>query len=380
MTNPIFKNNEKTVTDYKDYLRLQDLKDSTITNKCWNLIPFFQFIEFEDINNVTKKDIERFVISLKRSGKKETYQHKNILELRIFLNWLKPDNDFFSNIKMRQPKKDNSEKTYVAVDDVIKMLPHCSCQRDRAFLFLMWESAARLDELISLNVENVKPDKYGTRVTVTGKTGKRDILVIDTVPDLQLWINQYKGDKTDPLFPTTNGRRLTHRWAQAMLKTLKKRAGIEGKSVHPHSLRHGRLTELSNLGMSEMQMRLFAGWDNKSDMPATYIHTKQKDVYDKLLSIKGIKREEEDIKLEIKTASKICPRCQTANPFDGMYCRTCSMILDPIKAQYVKEEEEDMLFNKFYDKMQNMLDDSFAEVVGEEKPKTTKKKQSVSKK
>jgi len=56
------------------------------------------------------------------------------------------------------------------------------------------------------------------------------------------------------------------------------------------------------------------------------------------------------------------------------------MILDPIKAQEVKAEEEDLLFNKFYDKMQNILDNSFDEVVGEEKPKTTKKKQSVSKK
>ena len=57
------------------------------------------------------------------------------------------------------------------------------------------------------------------------------------------------------------------RGAQYIVADLVKQAGIasKGKHVNAHSFRHGRLTELAGLGVTEMQLRLYAGWSKSSN-------------------------------------------------------------------------------------------------------------------
>ena len=182
------------------------------------------------------------------------------------------------SIKIKE-KPDTSQKEYLAAEDVQLLLKECKHQRDRAFIFMLWESGARLGEIVALNVKDVKPFQHGVRITVTGKTGTRDILLMDCVPDVQLWLNQYQGKDKDPLFPLIGkprAGRFAHSGAQTLLKRLVEKAGIT-KRVYFHSFRHGRLTELSDLGLSEMQLRNYAGWTRESGMPAVYLHPEQKD-------------------------------------------------------------------------------------------------------
>jgi integrase/recombinase XerD len=150
----------------------------------------------------------------------------------------------------------------------------CEPERQRCFIFLLWESAARLGEALALNVGDAKPTKYGVNIRVTGKTGKRDILLIDSVPDVQMWLNMHNGKDQDPLFPIARREgRLQARGAQTILLRLQQKAGLTKKRIWIYGFRHGRLTELSNQGMTEPQLRLFAGWGNDSAMPSTYIST-----------------------------------------------------------------------------------------------------------
>lgn len=44
---------------------------------------------------------------------------------------------------------------------------------------------ARLGELLAVDLEDLKPQRHGIVITVSGKTGTRDILIIDSVPDVQ---------------------------------------------------------------------------------------------------------------------------------------------------------------------------------------------------
>lgn len=345
MKEVVMPNNENTIKDYKTYLELRDLKSATIDIKCFVLIPFFRYLNYKKAEDMTKKDIEEYFIYLKRSKKKKTTQMRDFITIRAFFKWLKPGNNFFENIKIKKEKPDTSKKEYANVDDVKAMLPYCINQRDRVLLLLMWESGSRLGELLSLNVCDVKPQKYGVTVTVTGKTGKRDILIIDSVPDIQQWLNIYQPSSPDaPLFPILGRHRkgrLQIRGAQSVIKKLAKDAGIK-KNIHCHSFRHGRLTELSNSGLTEMQLRIFAGWTKESEMPAVYLHTNQDDVFNKLLKIKGIETEETKRETVKVLSTKTCPRCNTSNAFDAKYCKNCSMILDPIMAANMEKDAEDL--------------------------------------
>jgi ribosomal protein L40E len=129
-----------------------------------------------------------------------------------------------------------------------------------------------------------------------------------------------------------------------MLKTVANDAGVK-KNVHPHAFRHGKLTDLVKRGFKETELRIIAGWEADSKMPATYIHLSGDDVEKKVLASYGIIEDEtEKEKMELKPIE--CPRCKTKNPYDAKYCSTCSMVLDAETTMELDNEietKDDML-------------------------------------
>ena len=353
---PDFPNNKDVIDDYIHYLELQNLKKVTQRNKAVDIFVFCQFQKHKKLKRITKTDIEKYYIDLKAKAENEkiyfsTFE-KYIIELRYFFKWLKSDNDFFTNIEIPDVPKDTSEQDYINVDDVKKMMSFVIETRDRALVMLLWNTAMRVGELSNIKVKDV--DLEEEKVTVSGKTGKRDIPITNAMPDLKNWLNTYKGKPQDPLFPNKNNRNkpLGVRGVQYIVSDLVKQAGICNKHVNAHSFRHGRLTELAGLGVTEMQLRLYAGWSRSSLMVETYINTKQAEVNDKIREVDGIVRPKL-IKPKPKDQLKpqICGKCDTENPFDAKFCINplCSALLDVARLEKqeadrkVKEEEKQAL-------------------------------------
>jgi integrase len=325
------EDNENTIEEYKLFRELQGRAEATLLQDEMCIRQLIVFLDGKDIKSVTKLDIGRYYLQLRKDVKNEKLKTSStviyLTMLRSFFLWLDEKNNFFENVRIKTGKPDYSHKEFVNKSDVINLLKHCKSQEHRAFIFLLWDTGARLSEITTLKINNIKFDKYGAIVTVTGKTGKRSIRIIDSVPDVQLWVNQCQGKDNDSLFPTKVTGQLTKRGAQNIINRVAKRAGIIDKHIHAHSFRHGRLTELSKLGMSEMMLRKIAGWTNSSEMPAVYININEKDIENKMLEIAGIKPVEQEQE-KVKVTSKVCPRCQKNNPFDAKYCSQCSLILD----------------------------------------------------
>ncbi len=344
---PNIINNEDIIKNYLRFLELQGYKPQTIVNKTWSLMPFFRFTHWKKAENVTQADIENFVISRRKICTQNTVC-KNILELRFFFRWMNPaSTSMFINVKTRYKKNILPVTAVLTQEEALRIVQAARCQRDRALIFTLWDTGARIGEILSLKVGDVTLDQYGAALTVTGKTGMRRIRIIDSVPDLQLWLNQYPGNVDDWLFPSTQKRgKFTPKGAQHLIKKAAARAGID-KHVFVHLFRHSRLTDLAKKGLNEMELRLIAGWENSSNMPATYLHLSGADVDDKVLAIHGIIPEEKEER--VKSTIRSCPRCQTQNPFDAKYCKQCSMILDQkvalVEAQKLSEATQ--LLEKF---------------------------------
>jgi len=324
--------NKEVLEDYARSLGLNNFKETTINTKLWKVYTFLKHHDNKEINEITKKDIESYILFRRKNNKPKTV-HNDIVDLRLFFKWLKPDNTFFEDIKTRTPKNHLPTKEIIVPADVKKLIPACKTQRDRAIIMTLWDSAARATEVLNLNIGHVEIDKYGAVIVVEGKTGMRRIRLIEAVPDLQAWINQhpYKNNPEAPLFVTFrnsgNGpKRLDIRTVQNTLKKVAEDAGIK-KNIHPHAFRHGKLTDLVKRGFKETELRIIAGWEADSKMPATYIHLSGDDVEKKLLASYGIIEDEiKKEKLELKPIE--CPRCKTLNPHDSKYCSSCSMVLD----------------------------------------------------
>lgn len=344
MKKPKFEHNTATIAEYEESMKLLSLKERTVENRLFGIRAFLTHIGEKDVKTITRNDVRAFVVSLRDSGKSVGTVNNYVTSTKIFLNWLFPDNDFFKGINIKGEKVNHNGEEIINLEGIKRLLAACGSQRDRALIFLMWDSAGRLGEILNLDVKDLKIEKHGILVHLNGKTGPRETLIFDAVPDVKAWLNLRKGELNDPLFPTPTGARLTHSGAQKMLKRVAKKAGLTEFSIHPHILRHGKLTYLSNAGMPEMHLRLFAGWSADSDMPAVYINPTKKDVQNKLLKINGIEPEDEPLQLNT-AAPKKCPNCSAENPFDAVYCNLCSTVLDSkvaaeITAEATKKERK----------------------------------------
>jgi ribosomal protein L40E len=201
---------------------------------------------------------------------------------------------------------------------------------------LLWDSGCRIGEVMPLRVGDISFDQYGAVVLVSGKTGRRRLRLTGSVPDLQAWMNidPLRKDPSAPLWTTHRRygsavRALNDQTVRNNLKAIARRAGISGR-VYPHLLRHARLTDLvrsdgKRKGLNEMELRIVAGWERSSIMPATYIHLSGADVEQKILENAGITEtlEEEDPALDAVR----CPRCHALNTPGAMFCSRCSMAL-----------------------------------------------------
>jgi len=336
--------NRRYLLNYIRQMRLNNVQESTISNKCWRIYVFLKFIEFRDLLTTTKQEIEDFVIHRRATSSPHTVKN-DFVELKQFFKFLLPDQvDQIFTFKMQRPKNHFPVERLLTAEDVAKLVSCCTNQRDRALVSVLWDSACRIDEIMSRDVEHVTFDQYGAVVLVDGKTGSRRIRLISSVPDLQQWINQHPdGDNPKaPLFTTmrrygkVGGERLNARTVQNMLKTLAKRAGIPADRVHPHALRHGKLTELARKGLSEGELRIQAGWSGGSSMPEVYVHLSGADVEKKILGIAGMLDEEEESRPGAMDPIR-CPRCKTMNAPGARFCSQCSMALDDFAVQDMEE-------------------------------------------
>lgn len=271
--------------------------------------------------------------------------------LKKFYKWYRGNNEEYPPevkwIKTTLKKKDIpvlSQEDLITAQELSRALDMCEHPRNKAFLAVLAESGCRIGEVGSLRMRNVSFDKHGAILAVTGKTGSRRIRIIKNSPYLATWLNVHprKGDPDAPVWVNigaTNFHDAMKYCALAkMIRDAFKKANIK-KRCNPHLFRHSCATMMAN-HLTEFQMNQYFGWTHGSDMAGTYVHLSGKDLDGAILSMNGLEKKEE---AKIVTP-KVCPRCDTINALDSIYCMRCAGILDEktaIQAQQntLKQEE-----------------------------------------
>jgi integrase/recombinase XerD len=201
---------------------------------------------------------------------------------------------------------------------------------------------------LNLKIGDAEFDEYGAVVRVNGKTGERRLRMVESVPDLKLWLSMHP-ERNNPevaLFPK-------HRRGEGslglagltvLLENLRREAGIN-KHIHPHLLRHTRATHLASV-LTEAQMRVFFGWSKRSRMPEIYVHLSGRDVDSTLLKHYGVKV---DMPKEDILGPKACPWCKTVNSPSARFCQSCNAPLDPASADKAmkKQRRKEEVFNRW---------------------------------
>jgi site-specific recombinase XerD len=296
---------------------------------------------------LTRKDLVAWLENLESNG----YSERTIRDYRAgvkrFLRWVHSRNGsskkaerILSVIKVGSTRK-TLPKEILSPSEIRRMIEACDNPRDRALVHVLYESGARSGELLNMKIGDVEFDQYGAVVRVCGKTGPRRLRLIESVPDLQLWLSMHprRSDREAPLWWSkySKGGALGEDGLQLLLKRIARKAGIQ-KRVHPHLFRHTRATHLANV-LTEAQLRVYFGWTKDSEMPSIYVHLSGRDVDRSLLEHYGRKIDDShDIPSEL--LPRKCPRCGLENPATALYCNRCSCPLDERVAQEVEEKRK----------------------------------------
>jgi len=252
----------------------------------------------------------------------------------------------------------------LTMEDVKSIANETQNLRDRAFVLFLYESGARIGEIMSIRVKDFESDKYGAKVLIPkGKTGSRKIRIIASAPALSIWLLQHpdRKNKNSLLFCGISnykrGENVVYQNYRMILKKVALKAGID-KPVNPHHFRHSRATELAKK-LTEAQLCEYLGWVIGSKEAATYVHLSGRDMDSTMLSLHGI-IDEKSAKDEFISIE--CPRCGMKNDPSAKFCSGCSLGLDE-KSVMEYDRQKEIATKIGYDFQKLFNDPSFKEQI-----------------
>jgi len=142
--------------------------------------------------------------------------------------------------------------------EVLALIRVCSATapsgvRNQALIAVLWRSGLRVGEALALELRDVDLTAGTLRVR-HGKGDRSRTVGLDeqAAALLTRWIDrrrQLRPGARAPVLCTLAGGRLDSSYVRRLLPRLAARAGIEGKRVHAHGLRHTHAAELAREGV-----------------------------------------------------------------------------------------------------------------------------------
>jgi len=335
----ISSGNKELVIQFKDYLLSDGIGIAKIGRYMLDAKKFCLMLN-KPVKDATETDIRKVIGDIEQSElAPETKRCFKVFVRKFyrFLHGVTKKGEYPSAvgwISLAMSQKDRKMPEELLNESEFKdLIRACDNIRDKALISALAESGARVSEIGTMKIKHVSFEIHGARLSITGKTGARKILVIGSTPYLQQWINShpFNDDPDAFLWYNPRGGLLCYNRITAVLKKAARKAGIK-KRIHPHLLRHSRATQMASI-MSESAMKQYFGWTQGSDMAAIYVHMSGKDTDEAVLRASGIEVEKKPHQQAIKPIS--CIRCGTINETTNRFCKTCSLPLTEDEAKNV---------------------------------------------
>ncbi len=341
----ISEKNKKLLLDLQRDFTLDGLSYAWQQNLLSRMKVMSTMVDF-DFDNASVEDLKELVVKIH----KRDISDRTIIDykkaLKRFYKWLNGGEhpEVTDWLKTTDRTKNNTLPEDVLVEkDITVLIDSARTARDKALISLLWETGARIGEVIDLTVDDLRDHKHGYQVVITGKTGSRRLPLISSVPHINNWLSNHPDRHNDnPLWCKIRGgsgaERISYRYILKMLRETKKKAELE-KPVNPHHFRHSRATYLASR-LKEAQLCQWFGWVQGSEVPSKYVHMSGRDIDSSYARLHGI--EDPENPEESKLAPKECPRCESTVPPDGEFCYKCGMALSFEAAQQMEDDEQDI--------------------------------------
>ena len=257
----------------------------TVENYDHYLSRFLAFAKVEDPKKITDDMVREFRLWLNRQPaqapnetlKKRT-QNYYLIALRSFLKYLmRRKIETLSPDRIELAKTPERSIDLISIDELERLLKAPSGNdlktlRDRAILELLFSTGLRVSELTSLNRDlDLSKDEFSVR----GKGDKVRVVFLskEAKENVRAYLKK-RSDMDEALFVNLGGTgestRLTPRSIQRIVQKYAIKAGIMGKHVSPHTLRHSYATDLLRNGADIRSVQAMLG---HSSVTTTQIYT-----------------------------------------------------------------------------------------------------------
>lgn len=238
------------------------------------------FLEYLDGEQITPTRIRGFLINLSDTRNPTTV---NIYArtLRVFIHYL-VDNGYLDEDPMKNIRTPKTPRVFPnvlseeEVSSIIKLAK--KDKRDHAIVLFLLDAGVRATELCNLELDDISLTTRSARVF--GKGSKERVVFFSdtTAKALSRWLSaRPQAEYENALFLNCKGQPLTRHGLLKIIKRLGKMAGLAGKNISPHTLRHCFATYfIKEGGDPHSLMRLMGHTTTK--MAEIYVNLVSKDI------------------------------------------------------------------------------------------------------
>jgi len=257
------------------------LSPNTIAHYRSGLKTFARIVGDKMVRDLTADDLRRFLVRSFEEGLNPGGVNARWRAVRAFVRWL-AEEEVLPNpaplLRVKGPKVPEKDLAVVRPWEVQRMLlaAHGSSHplRDAAILLLLWDTAMRLGELLSVRLGDVLP--HGVRVRRKG--GHEQVLPVSlpTKRALRAYMQSERPPAdSDFVFLGKGGNPLTPSGVREILERLAARAGVPYKP--PHAFRRGAAVAMVKNGLNPYALQLLMG-HRDAQMTAHYVRLAEKDL------------------------------------------------------------------------------------------------------
>lgn len=263
------------------------LSKNTIEAYSRDIIKYFSFLAGDGISPIFAQPshIISFLSRLQKNGISVRSYARNLVAVRMFYKFLLRSNriSILPTANIDMPKLVKRLPGVLSYEDVEKLLDAPNAEttlglRDKAMLETLYATGMRVSELISVKLNDL--NMQAGYIVAYGKGSKERIAPLGEAA--LAYIKQYldsarplllKERKSEHLFITARGKKLTRQAFWALIKRYALLAGISKNKVKPHALRHSFATHLLERGADLRSIQTMLGHANISTTQI-YTHVK----------------------------------------------------------------------------------------------------------
>ncbi|KKT28510.1 MAG: hypothetical protein A3G02_03035 [Candidatus Yanofskybacteria bacterium RIFCSPLOWO2_12_FULL_44_13b] len=281
---------KKLKIQYLEYLEIEKNRSpKTAGNYGRYLDRFIQFSKAKSVSDITEEGIRQYRLHLNRvrdqrgQTLKKTTQNYHIIALRNFLKYMtKIGIKCVPADRIELGKQEDREVTFLEQDELDRLMDspqgkELNALRDKAIISTLFSTGMRVSELCSLDRDRIDTKRGELSVVGKGKKIRLVFLSDETKNHISEYINK-RTDVDESLFIRIPKRgfgketnlRLTPRSIQRIIQNHATKAGIMGKKVSPHTLRHSFATDLLRNGADIRSVQAMLG---HSSVTTTQIYT-----------------------------------------------------------------------------------------------------------